>query len=217
MSIRKIPTIGDCYYNLTLIECLEPSNGDSNNGGKWKYLCKCGNSGTVNGYRWSGSRCIKSCGCLNGQIVAEANKKRRNPQKASINLSFTLYEHSTRNRGLSCLTREEWEKIVFLPCHYCGEIDERQRSPSRKPKNKYSELTKEEENEYTLSINGIDRIDRTKGYIEGNCVPCCRMCNIMKNGYSVEELKQRVKRIYEYHHLQNMEIKPVCYSTSYSK
>jgi len=29
-------------------------------------------------------------------------------------------------------------------------------------------------------INGIDRIDNSKGYFLENCVPCCSMCNIMK-------------------------------------
>jgi len=30
---------------------------------------------------------------------------------------------------------------------------------------------------------GIDRKDSTKGYIPGNCVPCCQTCNTTKGHY----------------------------------
>jgi hypothetical protein len=32
--------------------------------------------------------------------------------------------------------------------------------------------------------NGIDRIDSSKGYVPGNVVPCCTVCNIMKLDHS---------------------------------
>ena len=34
---------------------------------------------------------------------------------------------------------------------------------------------------------GIDRINNSVGYIEGNVVPCCSTCNFMKGGKSYEE------------------------------
>ena len=31
--------------------------------------------------------------------------------------------------------------------------------------------------------SGIDRKDNTKGYVEGNCIPCCKVCNKIKGPY----------------------------------
>lgn len=45
-------------------------------------------------------------------------------------------------------------------------------------------------------INGIDRIDSNKDYSKNNCVPCCQMCNIMKNKFSKEDFIKKVKLIY---------------------
>lgn len=45
-------------------------------------------------------------------------------------------------------------------CHYCG----------LQPK----------------SIGGIDRKDNAQGYLQGNCVPCCRPCNVYKHTTSYE-------------------------------
>lgn len=33
---------------------------------------------------------------------------------------------------------------------------------------------------------GIDRIDNSIGYISNNIVSCCKVCNVMKNKYSVD-------------------------------
>jgi len=42
---------------------------------------------------------------------------------------------------------------------------------------------------------GIDRIDSSKGYIEGNVTPCCSRCNIMKNNMTVAEFEVHIRRI----------------------
>ncbi len=42
---------------------------------------------------------------------------------------------------------------------------------------------------------GIDRIDSSKGYIEGNMVPCCKVCNYMKKDKSVEDFIQKCKDV----------------------
>lgn len=50
------------------------------------------------------------------------------------------------------LSKEAIAKFFVNPCFYCG---------------KPSDQTKYKEG------SGIDRIDNSKGYIEGNCVSCC--------------------------------------------
>jgi hypothetical protein len=44
---------------------------------------------------------------------------------------------------------------------------------------------------------GIDRIDSEKGYLIDNCLPCCSMCNYMKNVYDRDKFLEQVKKIYE--------------------
>ncbi len=50
----------------------------------------------------------------------------------------------------------DYINLALQPCYYCGF-----------------------QSEYKL--NGIDRIDNNKGYIQINCVSCCKMCNLMKH------------------------------------
>lgn len=57
---------------------------------------------------------------------------------------------------LFTLSQQDFEKLIIQPCYYCGF---------------YS----------NSKFLGIDRIDNTKGYILSNCVPSCKMCNMMKN------------------------------------
>jgi hypothetical protein len=49
-------------------------------------------------------------------------------------------------------------------------------------------------NEYTYS--GIDRLDNNIGYVSGNCVPCCSVCNYAKRDMTVDQFKNWIKRIY---------------------
>ena len=67
------------------------------------------------------------------------------------------------------LTDTEVQSIISKPCIYCGkEISE-----------------------------GIDRIDSMKGYERENVVPCCAICNKMKNNYSLEFFKNHIQKIYK--------------------
>ena len=52
-------------------------------------------------------------------------------------------------------------------------------------------------NEYE-EINGIDRIDSSKEYSLDNCVPCCEMCNKMKNTYTQDVFFEKITQIYNH-------------------
>ena len=41
---------------------------------------------------------------------------------------------------------------------------------------------------------GIDRIDNTKGYVSGNCIPCCWDCNRLKSNKTMQEFKEYLIR-----------------------
>jgi hypothetical protein len=62
------------------------------------------------------------------------------------------------------ITFNEWKSLINNPCFYCaGELPQ--------------------------TGGGIDRRDSSLGYVEGNCRPCCTVCNIAKNDLTEEEFR----------------------------
>lgn len=74
------------------------------------------------------------------------------------------------------LTDEQFVTLSKGKCHYCG--------------------AEPMENSYGVVSNGIDRIDSGRGYSADNVVPCCRICNVMKNKLSHEDFLKHISDIY---------------------
>ena len=92
------------------------------------------------------------------------------------NILYTNYKKSAKQRNLElAITSEEFYKEVEKNCYICG---------------KQSIVDKH--------INGLDRVDNTKGYVIENIKSCCRECNFMKNTTSYDEFIDQCKQIYEY-------------------
>lgn len=73
------------------------------------------------------------------------------------------------------LTRELYLRLVIQNCVYCGICSN------------------------NSSGIGLDRIDNSKGYIVGNVLPCCGMCNRIRGWYlTVDEMKVAMKAILYY-------------------
>lgn len=62
-----------------------------------------------------------------------------------------------------------FDQIIKQPCYYCGYKKD-------------------------LNVLGIDRIDNTKGYISGNCLPSCWDCNKVKSNKTMKEHIEYLKR-----------------------
>lgn len=75
------------------------------------------------------------------------------------------------------LSKNQMIKLFKSPCFYCG-----------KPA--------------YVSPNGIDRLDNSIHYIEGNVVASCSKCNFMKGKMSKPEFIEQVERIYKHSVLQ---------------
>lgn len=96
---------------------------------------------------------------------------------------FTHYKNNAKQRNIEWdLSEEEFKNIITQSCIYCGEAPNITKTSSYR--DKYEKIT------------GIDRVDTAKGYFKENCVPCCKMCNIMKNKFSKEDFINKVKSIY---------------------
>jgi hypothetical protein len=90
-------------------------------------------------------------------------------------------------RGLTCtLSGQEILKLVKDKCHYCG------------TEHSNNMLYNQPNFKYNFIHNGIDRIDSTKGYIQGNVVSCCKTCNVSKMNMGYQEFIKHITKIYNY-------------------
>ena len=142
----------------------------------WRCLCDCGKESLVRaGSLKSGA--TSSCGCLGLERKREVYQKwRKEPGVSTLSVSFASYKHCAKKRELDFfLTKEDFTTLVLQTCHYCGS------APNNFKKLYKKGLSPEGELRSHLFVNGIDRIDSTKGYVLGNVVPCCRTCNVAKH------------------------------------
>lgn len=101
----------------------------------------------------------KPCMAERQRLYRLANLERIKIKKRSIKSRFTEYLSGSRKRSLVFeLTFEEFEYLVTSKCHYCGQDG-----------------------------HGVDRKDNSIGYTLENCLPCCSMCNFMKQDYTYED------------------------------
>lgn len=83
--------------------------------------------------------------------------------------------HDAKKRGCINLDnipeiKEIITKLVYKPCFYCGYIE-------------------------NGKIIGIDRLNSNKNYIDGNMVPCCVLCNFMKNTMDIATFISHTRKI----------------------
>jgi len=183
MSKIDLTSIGKTYNYLTVIsyEKRLDKNGTKS---KW-FLCKCvcGNKKFIRSANVLDGG-IKSCGCKRRELI-NAGTKAHYLKNFSYPAEKKIYSNykvdSKRNGREFTLTFEVFLKIVNKNCYYCGS----------NPVNKIYNKTK---NRFAV-INGIDRVDSSKGYIKNNIVPCCSMCNMMKNKYPAKVFIKQVKKI----------------------
>ena len=105
----------------------------------------------------------------------------------TINYAYRCHKQAARLQGFLPLSREIWDKIVFDPCFYCGDVDERIFFDSPK---------RIDFDGYHVKINGIDRINSNLGYLKENSVSCCKMCNSMKSDYPQEHFLSHVSYVF---------------------
>lgn len=121
----------------------------------WDVKCMCGSIKKILGSALVSGN-TKSCGCYG----SFSRSQKRIPDNHSEVTAIVLgYKRHAVDRGLSWeLSREFVESIIFKSCYYCGS------EPSNKKKTKNSIGD-------GLSYSGMDRIDSSIGYKEGNVVP----------------------------------------------
>lgn len=168
---------------------------EKGNKGQLKYLCKCdcGNEHIVTGESLRSGK-SKSCGCFKKEFV-EKNKFKRNENReiAILKIQYSHLKRRNKNKGFSeIISFDEFCKLSKMRCYYC-DIEY-----SRILEDRYNEMkSKGKISDTVVKINGIDRIDSSKGYENNNVVTCCCKCNIAKHTMTQNEFKEWVKMVYE--------------------
>jgi hypothetical protein len=197
MPMPKVNRVGHRSGKLLVLNNISPSK-PGNRGGEWLCQCDCGNTKIVKGNDLRGA--TKSCGCLEVENLSRMTEGRRKYRETTINAQYCIYcQNNSRHKDFTPLDRKTWESLVFQPCAYCGGFDTR--NNHRRQTRIYttlSEVTPEQIARYDVRMNGIDRIDSSKTYDLDNCVPCCGMCNYLKQDYAQFDFLARVDKIHAY-------------------
>lgn len=138
--------------------------------------CKYGHIRTLDNL-YPGGRC-RECAIIRSHYIHLKNRKCdpnriRYLKHQGPKERFNDAKWHAKDRGhIWELTFDYFAHLIQQPCHYCG-------------------------NPLSKSKIGLDRSDNSKGYTYSNSVPCCKICNIMKNDLTLDIFYSHIKLIAE--------------------
>jgi 5-methylcytosine-specific restriction endonuclease McrA len=161
--------------------------------GRFWYLCQCDCGKQIKvSYSNLKTGSTRSCGCLRKETISAL--KRKDDFQIISNGMFSYYKKNARDRNISfLLPKESFISLLRKSCFFCGS------KGSTYYANKYHTRTQ-------MKVNGVDRLDNSKGYTEENSVSCCKICNRAKGDLTLEEFKEWLSSAYFYSN-KNKEVK----------
>lgn len=168
---------GDKFYNLTVVEHISRYEG---------YLVKCDCGKITKARSWSmRSGKHKSCGCK-----ARQEQSKRQFKAGWVGVKGEIlrnYQKSAKKRNIEfLLEKKHFFNLLDGNCIYCG----------IEPQSNYTYGKKNTIVDYSqFKYNGVDRINNTKGYINGNVGSCCKICNNSKSTLTVSDWLVWISRV----------------------
>lgn len=167
---------GERYGKLVVV-----AFSHSDKGCWWLCRCDCGSEGIyyAANLKRGGTR---SCGCSH----RDNYKKRlvKEDKRTLWRRAVSGYKNNAKNRGIAFeLTEDQAIETMKQDCHYC-----------KAPPQNRTTSGGNNQTDYVLH-SGIDRVDNSRGYEQGNVVPCCKVCNLAKRDMSEREFLTWVHRI----------------------
>jgi hypothetical protein len=148
--------------------------------GEYKCECECGNItySSTDSLKRGRSR---SCGCL---MKEKASDRFKLPDNLGfIKELYRNYKSSAIRRKYDFnLDISKFRDIIESPCYYCNEKDSMGAYGFHKGIN--------------YRYNGVDRVNNEIGYIDGNVVACCKICNNSKSTLTNKDFKNWILKIY---------------------
>ncbi len=191
---NRLALIGSRFTRLLVVDEVVKIKHKGTSVRRWLCHCDCGTWKIVTTPALRGGQ-TKSCGCLWKEsaaknVKAAHKKKSKTPEIVGKNVLFYGHKGSAKNRGISNdLSKEEFLKICEQNCHYCD-------APPR-----YREIYRTSQNRklaYSISANGVDRINPNYGYTIDNSLPCCTRCNMAKSSLQYDEFLSLISLIFNH-------------------
>lgn len=176
--------LGKKYNRLTILSFAEGRKVSGFERDFYLCRCDCGIEKIMSIDSIKGSK-SKSCGCLRRENTIRSAIDRRLPMGVcAFNTVYAEYKACAKDREIEFgLDREEFRTLINSNCYYCNCCPENIQTTKSDPKN-------------IIKYSGIDRVNSDIGYYIGNCVPCCKFCNVAKLNYSQEYFLNKIKKIY---------------------
>lgn len=96
-----------------------------------------------------------------------------------------MYVNGAKSRQLAWrLSSKKVQALALKDCHYCGQSPESRRMHWR--------------SYCVVPVNGLDRLDNTRGYTPENTVPCCKRCNRMKLDLKLVDFVEHCAKVARY-------------------
>lgn len=176
MAARRKNHEGKKYHHLTMLKPVR--SGGAGKGMYWLAQCDCGTTREVRaseaalGYVKTCGKCQYHLALVQGAGAKGGHKFSQNHgRNRGLREQERRYMYSAMKRSIPWhLTPREFEHIVKQPCTYC----------QAEPREYKARLKKGKGRQVSALMNGIDRIDSSKGYTLDNCISCCTTCNRMK-------------------------------------
>jgi len=144
--------------------------------------CSCG---TIFKVQWDAVKNLKSksCGHIHKFYYTD-------PYDCDVRGLYVRYRARAKkdNREFT-ITQDEFRSLIVSPCSYCG----------IKP----SQIHRKTNCQASIPHNGVDRIDSSKGYVQGNVAPSCKFCNRAKSNSSLEEFNNYIIRLMKFASVKN--------------
>lgn len=193
--MRKDNLTGKKYGMLTVLQEGERHISSSGNSYlRWLCKCECGKerlvtpTGLKSGIIWS-------CGCSN--FSKPHGNRKTTAQDASFNALWNRNIQAAKRRNHQwSLTKKQFKNLIYSRCHYCNTNPSTSYNVYATKNGTYrAGCNKEWADKATLFYNGIDRKDNNKGYIDGNVLTCCFICNRAKLTMSYNDFIKWIEKI----------------------
>lgn len=173
--LKKIFNVGD-FVTDDYIYTGENFERSTTNHRYISVKCKCGFETSI---RIDGVKKNNSCPKC-GQIKRRATFTNKTKESIIKSLYNTYKRQATKRSYVFDITYEFFKELIFKDCYYCSN------PPSNTAK----------QNHRSLTYNGVDRVDNSRGYYDDNVVSCCGECNWMKNKLNKDKFLEKVKKIF---------------------